>query len=79
MQLELCRNEVSKTKILYNNLSTVKLVQFLSFSVAARLAFCVRVYVRPLAVLGSTKVRTSPTGIFKTSGVGGYLNEREGP
>ena len=39
MQLELCRNEVSKTKILYNNLSTVKLLQFLSFSVAARLAF----------------------------------------
>ena len=39
MQLELCRNEVSKTKILCIILSTVKLVQFLSFAVAARLAF----------------------------------------
>lgn len=51
----------------------------LSFSVASLLSFYVRVYIQPVAVLGSTIVKTSPAGMVRISGLAGYLNDRDGP
>ena len=51
----------------------------LSFSDASRLSLGVRVYTRPVTVLGSTLLKMSLKGMLRMSGLCGYLNDREGP
>ena len=54
-------------------------IAVLSFSDASRRSFGVRVYTRPVTVLGSTLVIMSLKEMLRMSGLCGYLNDREGP
>ena len=49
------------------------------FKLASRLSLGVRVYTRPVTVLGSTLVKMSLKGMLRMSGLCGYLNDCEGP